>query len=158
MTNALIGIILSAQLWAKKIKHHCDHPSDKWVCTKCIKNNCDKCNLSTHQKPNTTCCVCQNNFHDTCIGFSQTKKEEKNYKSTKKSWICKTCKPIIFPFQTITNADLTDLSSHKNEKYSRQNMNTTSQSPTCKICKKNLNRTNHGVPCSSFKSKIHPFY
>ena len=79
----------------------------------------------------------------------------KNDTQFKKNWICVNCKPTIFPFAKIDNKKVFEMSDHKLEKFSRDNLTNSNLSCVCKICEGRLTKNNKGVPCSSCKSRIH---
>ena len=112
-------------LTSEKFKFHCDNPSARWTCKKCINNFCKKCDSSVYHKPKITCCACQYTYHFSCAKVPQALKNDENLV---KNWICITCKPDIFPFAKLDNKKVFELSNHRLEKYSRDNLCTSALS------------------------------
>ena len=135
-----------------KFKFHCDYPSVKWTCKKCIRNFCKKCDSSVHHKPKIKCCVCDCTYHFSCAKVPQAHKNDDNFK---KNWICVTCKPSVFPFAKLDHNKIFELSNHSLEKYSRDNLSASSYSCKCSVCDGLLTKNNKGVPCSSCQCRIH---
>ena len=79
----------------------------------------------------------------------------KNDVQFNKNWICVNCKPSVFPFAKIDNKKVLELSDHKLEKFSRDNLSASNLSCVCRICEERLTKNNKGIPCSSCKSRIH---
>ena len=136
----------------QKLQYFLNSPNDKWECNKCIKNFCKKCNSTIHHKASIRCCACKYAFHYHCWKIPVKYKFDKIFTS---SWICPNCKPNIFPFASITNTKLLQLSTRRSEKYSRENIILTDYSDVCRVCEIKLNKNNLGVPCSHCKSRIH---
>ena len=139
------------ELSENKLQYHQANQKEKWECSKCVKNSCRKCNSSIHHKANIRCSVCKYTYHYTCwkipIGF-------KNDKVFNSSWICPTCQPSIFPFASLNNTKLLQISNHRLEKYFLHNIKFAEYSSICNVCKSKLNNNNTGVPCSNCKSII----
>ena len=144
-----------SELSQEKFKYYQSNPTEKWECKKCIKNSCRKCNSSIHHKASIRCCACEYSYHYICWKIPINYKHDKNFAS---SWVCPMCKPNIFPFSSLTDEKVINLSNHRLEKYSRDNILSSSltvYSDTCNICEKKLKKSNPGVPCSNCKTRIH---
>ena len=135
-----------------KFKFHSENPSARWICKKCTKNFCKKCDSSVHHKPKISCCICRCTYHFSCAKIQQLYKNDNNFL---KNWICITCKPDIFPFAKLDNKKLFELSNHSLDKYSRDNLSTSTLSNQCSVCDQYLTRNNKGIPCSCCQSSIH---
>ena len=138
------------ELSKSEFQHLGSTPTENWKCISCINRFCNKCDTSTHNKPKTKCCLCCYTYHLSCVGIPL-----KTDKSITSGWLCQSCRPTIFPFSSIDDKDVFDLSLHKLEKFSRKNISTTHYSDTCNVCKVKLNKSNPGIPCSNCKCKIH---
>ena len=135
-----------------EFEYHKSNPDAYWACKKCIKNFCKKCDASVFHKTNIKCCVCHYTFHFSCMKIPQSYKNDVQFN---KNWICVNCKPTVFPFAKIDNKKVLELSDHKLEKFSRDNLSVSNLSSVCRICEKRLTKNNKGIPCSSCKSRIH---
>ena len=133
-----------------EFQHLSSLPSEKWKCKSCIDKFCKKCDKSTHNKPKSKCCLCNNTFHFSCVGIPLN-----TDKSITNSWLCETCGPTVFPYASIDNNNVLELSLHKLEKFSCKNIPTTQYSDICNVCKVKLYKSNPGIPCSNCKCKIH---
>ena len=131
---------------------HCKNPTSKWSCNRCINKFCKKCTASVFHKAKITCCVCKFPFHMSCVKVPTILKNDDQYM---KNCICLACKPTVFPFASVDNKIVVDMSNHKLEKYSRDNLSTNQLSKTCSMCEGSLCANNKGLPCSSCNSKIH---
>ena len=144
-----------SELSDDRLNYYMNHQTEKWECTKCIKNSCRKCNSSIHHKANIRCCACNYAYHYVCWKIPVSYKSNKMFTA---SWICPICKPKIFPFSTLTDINVFELSNHRLERFSRENINpsnSTEYSDKCSICQIKLRKNNPGVPCSNCKCKIH---
>ena len=122
----------------------------KWTCPPCLRKLCVSCNLSTHNKPKVNCINCNQLYHKICAKLPNSSKYDTS------NWLCKHCRPVIFPFHNVDYKTLIKFST-KNEKYSLDNMSkgASSFSRKCSICSKNLSKNNPGIPCYSCNSKVH---
>ena len=125
------------------------NPDIRWKCQSCKQKLCVSCNLSTHNKPKTLCCLCGNLYHNVCIGLPKSK-------NTNIDWFCSSCRPAVFPFHNVDHKNLVKLSTYVN-KFSLENMSLLAgnMSRTCSICATVLSKSNPGIPCNSCNSKIH---
>ena len=123
-----------------------------WECNKCIKNNCKKCKSSIYHKANIRCCACKYSFHLKCLNIPV---KYKNIKTFTSSWICPNCTTGIFPFSALSKTKLFELSNHRLQKFSRENLTLTDYTDQCTICERKLKKNNPGVPCSNCKARIH---
>ena len=122
----------------------------KWTCPPCLRKLCVSCNLSTHNKPKVNCINCNQLYHKICAKLPNSSKYDTS------NWLCKHCRPVIFPFHNVDYKTLIKFST-KNEKYSLDNMSkgASSFSRKCSICSKNLSKNNPGIRCYSCNSKVH---
>ena len=51
------------ELSIPEFQHLSSPPSEKWKCRSCIDKFCNKCDLNTHNKPKSKCCLCKNTYH-----------------------------------------------------------------------------------------------
>lgn len=89
-------------------------------------------------------------YHKICVKLSKFSKDDVS------DWLCKHCRPVIFPFHNVDYKTLMKLSTNV-DKYS---FDTLSESASnfkrlCSICSKNLSKNNPGIPCYSCNSKVH---
>ena len=114
----------------------------------CKRKLCVSCNLSTHNKPKTSCCLCGNLYHNVCVGLSKSK--------TQINWLCKSCRPNVFPFHNVDYKNLMKMC-NSHAKFSLENMSALApdMSRTCSVCVKVLSKSNQGIPCHSCNSKVH---
>ena len=111
-----------------EFENNCNNSDIRWKCQSCKQKLCVSCNLSTYNKPKTSCCLCGNLYHNVCIGLP---KSEKNYTD----WLCHSCRPFVFPFHNVDHKNLVKLSTYVN-KFSLKNMSllAMNMSRTCSIC------------------------
>ena len=123
-------------------------PDTPWKCIPCKRKLCVSCNLSTHNKPKAICCVCGDLYHNVCVSLPKS--------TSKDDWLCKSCRPNIFPFHNVDYKNLMKLSNYHN-KFSLENMSATApdMSRTCSVCLKGLSKSNQGIPCHGCSSKVH---
>ena len=153
VTNALTGIILIVLNYLSltlniiiqilMLTGHAKNVSKKF---------CKKCDASVFHKANINCCVCHHTYHFSCMKVPQSYKNDAQFK---KNWICVNCKPTVFPFAKIDNKKVFEMSDHKLENFSRDNLSISNLSSVCRICEERLTKNNKGIPCSSCNSRIH---
>ena len=138
-----------SQLKTVEFEHMRNSPAETWTCIPCKRKLCVKCNLSTHNKPKTICCLCKNIFHNVCVGLPKSKIDHTG-------WFCDPCRKLVFPFHNVSFKILNKLSTVCN-KYDLQSMTVISNdmSRTCSVCIKKLSKSNPGIPCFCCNSKIH---
>ncbi len=126
----------------------CNTPEKSWTCPPCKQKLCVRCNISTHNKSKTSCCLCKNLYHNVCAGL-----KSKNHVS---DWLCGICRPSVFPFHNVDYKTLIKLSTSC-DKYSLQNLTllATEMSRKCSVCTKVLSKSNPGIPCFCCNSKVH---
>ena len=133
--------------------------SFEWICTKCVKNSCKKCNILTKQGTSIQCDKCENNYHLGCAGLSKTA-----YIPTT-LWYCYQCHEDIFPFNSIPVKQVNSLSfnslyldKHPNQIRSIHNSSHNNEpvyNGICYVCSKKVDRPNSSIPCPSCKCLIH---
>ena len=114
------------------------------------KKPAKKCDLSIFRKAKINCNHCQLTFHTKCVNLPNSLSN-----STITNWRCQDCNHEIFPFSSINNKIISDLSNQKLSKYSLDNIVTEGYSNICNVCNKKLRKNNKGVPCSNCKCDIH---
>ncbi len=137
-----------------KLKLHefnnlCNNSDQPWNCPPCIQKYCTRCNISTHNKPKTTCCLCKSLFHNVCVGLPKVKYDNSD-------WLCSSCRPSVFPFHNVDFKSLIKLSNIC-DKFSLQKLTLLSadMSRKCSVCYKLLSKSNRGIPCFGCNSKVH---
>ena len=122
-------------------EHLCNTPDVLWTCPPCKQKICVRCNISTFNKPKTTCCLCKNLYHNVCVGLPKSK-------SNVSDWFCGRCRPSIFPFHNVDYKTLMKTSTHR-DKYSLHNLTLlgSNMSRKCPVCSKVLSKSNPGIPC-----------
>ena len=115
-----------------------DKPDTPWKCTPCKRKLCVSCNLSTHNKPKATCCLCGDLYHNVCVSLPKSTSQD--------DWLCSTCRPNIFPFHNVDFKNLMKMSNYHN-KFSLENMSAMApdMSRTCSVCLKGLSKSNQGM-------------
>ena len=135
-----------SELSVDKFIHLSQEKNEKWYCVKCKNKICAKCNQTIQIKAKISCSHCNLSYHKNC-----TKLPHKNIIN----WLCKQCIHNNLPFSNIDNKALLDISIRPNDKFALKNLQTSSFSQTCKVCKKSLKKGNYGIPCYTCESNIH---
>ena len=78
--------------------------SFEWVCNSCVTNICNKCNILTKDNTKIQCDNCNKKYHLRCAGLSKTA-----YIPTT-MWYCYLCQENIFPFNSISVRQVSNLS------------------------------------------------
>ena len=132
----------------EEFQYHNDNPESTWICPPCKGKLCVNCKISTFHKPKINCCLCNNLYHTACAGLPNSAKLSSD-------WLCKTCRPSVFPFHNVDHKNLLKLL--PDQKFSLQKLNEiyTDMSRSCSICAKVLSKSNPGIPCHGCYSKIH---
>ena len=127
-----------------KLRQICDNSDIPWTCPPCKRKLCVNCNSCTHNKPKTSCFLCDN----VCVGLP------KAFKQT--DWLCKTCRPSVFPFHNVDHKSLIKVTNNPG-KYSLENLSViaSDMSRNCSVCAVALSRSNPGIPCFSCNCKVH---
>ena len=84
----------------------CKVKSFEWVCTKCLSDECSKCEkIFRLDKKRITCSVCRNDYHWRCQGLSS-----KIYAQIdSKKWLCYNCKKENLPYYSIPSSKMENL-------------------------------------------------
>ena len=152
------------------LTHHqfnifCVEKSLEWICSKCLDDECFKCEKLFRLRKRLKCSLCFNDYHLRCQGFNAKNID----KIDMKKWLCNTCNDEIFPFNNIAPNKIEGLAFNslcpekhhnklKNIKFNKPSSTInldTSLNKNCKVCTKRVTRTNKAIPCPTCKHFIH---
>ena len=132
--------------------------SFEWFCSKCVSDKCKKCNIIRHGTK-IQCDKCKHKYHLRCAGLSKSA-----YIPTTPEWYCYQCNEDIFPFNSISVKQVSNLtynslnlSRHPNQIRSIHSSqgNEPIFDQKCTTCCKRVNQPNSAIPCPSCKCLIH---
>ena len=137
--------------------------SFEWFCSSCSSDKCNTCEIIFRRGKSISCTTCTKKYHITCVGLNNLSlnKIDPNF------WICFQCKNDIFPFNTITSAQIETLSFNSLAKDKHENKLRTISFPpsvaiardpflpSCSVCQKIVNNTRKSIPCPTCRHFIH---
>ena len=145
----------------------CSEKSFEWICTKCIEDECYKCEkMFRLDKKRMTCSLCAHDYHYRCQGLTSKIRE----KIDCKTWLCNDCNQVTFPFHSIPLSKIENNSfnslcpdQHPNKLRSisykrlpsRLNDTMCLFDTRCLVCSKIVNNSNKAIPCPTCKHLIH---
>ena len=154
-----------SELTNSQFKILCTEKSFEWICTKCIEDECFKCEkIFRLDKKRITCSLCVNDYHYRCQGLTSKLLE----KIDRKTWLCFDCNKLTFPFYSIPSTKIENISfnslcpeQHPNKLrniafcHSRTDNNEPSFNNKCHVCLKIVINKNKAIPCPTCKHLTH---
>ena len=141
----------------------CKVKSFEWICSKCLSDECSKCEkIFRLDKKRITCSICSNDYHWRCQGLSSKICAQIDCKI----WICFNCNKETLPFfsmppNKVENLAFNSLCPEKHSNKLRNigfrpepNDTVISFDKKCRVCSKVTNASK-AIPCPTCKHLIH---